>query len=89
MTLPPCVITHCLFSFDIPEDSFLDEVSTEWTPIEMRKQFMCQGASVDGTPTMFTEADRAVSTFSMLCNPDGNFMFKNKRSSWPTCLQGL
>ena len=89
VTLPTCVITHCIFSFGIPAESFLEEVSTEWTPIETKKQFICQGAKDDGTHARFTEADRAVSTFSMLCNPYGNFMFKNKRSSWPTCLQGL
>ena len=31
--MPNCVVTHCIFTTEIPEDTFLQENTTDWTPI--------------------------------------------------------
>ena len=31
--LPPCVITHCVEPFKIPEETSLEEVTTDWPEI--------------------------------------------------------
>ena len=86
--LPPCVVTHCIFLLPVPSDSFLEEVTSDWTPVETEKQFRCQGMNSTGMHTRFTEADRTVSTFSISCQENGQFTFENKRQNWPTCLEG-
>ena len=53
-----------------------------------KKEYRCQGMKSDGTHTRFWESDRTKSTFDMLCLPDGTFQFEDKRSNWPTCLEG-
>ena len=88
-SLPSCVVTHCIQPFVIPEDSFLEEVTSDWTEVGAKKEYRCQGMKADGTHTRFWEEDRTKSTFDMLCLPDGTFQFEDKRSNWPTCLEGL
>ena len=39
--------------------------------------------------TKFFETDRSLSSFTMMCQPDGSFQFENARSKWPTCLEGI
>ena len=39
--------------------------------------------------TKFFETDRSLSSFTMMCQPDGSFKFENVRSKWPTCLEGI
>ena len=87
-SLPPCYITDCISPFPIPEDAFLEEVTSNWTRVNNSKEYSCQGMTEDSTPTRYWESDRSKSTFSMFCLPDGNFEFKNIRENWPTCLEG-
>ena len=55
--LPQCKITHCVQPFPIPEDSFLEEVTSSWTKINKNKEYRCRG-KVNGTHTRFWESDR-------------------------------
>ena len=87
-TLPNCVVTHCIQPFSIPEDSFLEELTSAWTEVGKHKQYRCQKMKQDGTHTMFWESDRSKSTFQMKCLPDGSFQFEDQRENWPTCLEG-
>ena len=32
-TLPSCAVTHCISNLSVPADSFLQEVTSDWTPI--------------------------------------------------------
>lgn len=82
-SLPPCLITHCVEPFPIPEESNLIEVTQEWTPINTYKNYDCKN-KIDSVHTMFWETDRSKSTFELFCNPDGYFTWKD----WPTCLTG-
>ena len=86
--LPECKITHCVDPFPIPEDTFLEELTSNWTRINEHKEYQCQG-KMDGIHTRFWESDRSLSTFSMLCKEDGTFDFVNIRDNWPTCLEGM
>ena len=88
-SLPRCKITHCVQPFLIPEDSFLEEVTSSWTPVGKDKDYRCQGTKADGTHTMFWETDRSKSTFKIRCLEDGTFNFKDLRTNWPTCLEGV
>ena len=87
--LPPCYITDCVDPFSIPADTMLEEVTPAWTRVNTSKEYRCQGRDHDGVHTMFWESNRSLSTFSMLCQPDGHFLFENIRGNWPTCLEGL
>ena len=87
--LPPCYITDCVDPFLIPEDTFLEENTSKWTRVNSNKEYRCQGMEEDGRYTRFWKSDRAISTFSMFCKPDGTFRFENIRENWPTCLEGL
>ena len=87
-SLPPCVVTHCVQPFVIPEDSFLEEITSDWTEVGAKKEYRCQGMKADGTHTRFWESDRTKSSFEMLCLPDGSYKFVDKRDNWPTCLEG-
>ena len=87
-SLPPCVVTHCVQPFVIPEDSFLEEITSDWTEVGAKKEYRCQGMRADGTHTRFFESDRTKSSFEMLCLPDGSYKFVDKRENWPTCLEG-
>ena len=87
-SLPPCVVTHCIEPFTIPEDTFLEEVTSAWTLVGEDKLYRCQGMTSDGTHTRFWETDRTKSTFQMKCMPDGSYQFEGKRENWPTCLEG-
>jgi hypothetical protein len=82
------VVTHCIQPFSIPEDSFLEELTSAWTEVGKHKQYRCQKMKQDGTHTMFWESDRSKSTFQMKCLPDGSFQFEDQRENWPTCLEG-
>ena len=87
-SLPPCKVTHCIEPFNIPEDSFLEQVTPAWTKVEAKKEYRCQGMKGDGTHTRFFEKDRTKSSFDMKCQSDGTYLFKDERKSWPTCLEG-
>ena len=63
------------------------EVTTDWTPVSSWKIYECQG-KLNGVPRMFFESNRSLSSFSMLCLPNGSYQFINIRSNWPTCLTG-
>ena len=86
--LPPCYITDCVDPFSVPEDTFLEEITSAWTRVNTSKQYMCKGMENEGLHTRFWESNRTLSTFSMFCNPDGNFQFEDNREEWPTCLEG-
>ena len=87
-SLPQCVVTHCIVPFTIPEDTFLEEVTSAWTLVGEDKHYRCQGTQSDGTPTRFWETDRTKSTMQIKCLPDGSYQFEDKRENWPTCLEG-
>ena len=84
--LPPCVITHCVEPFLPPEDTFLEEKNSVWTPINLEKWYECAEKSENGNHTRFFESDRSITSFSMTCKEDGTFDFVNERDKWPTCL---
>ena len=88
ITLPSCLVTHCVAPFPIPEDTFLKEVSNEWTLVNQKKQYECLGKQGE-THTRFWESDRSKSTFEMLCLADGSYSFDNLRESWPTCIEDI
>ena len=88
-SLPPCVVTHCVRPFPIPEDTQLEELTATPTAVTHTKNYQCKGKKADGTHTRFWESDRTKSTFEILCKPDGSFDFDNDRSSWPTCIEGF
>ena len=83
-TLPPCLITHCVEPFRIPDETNLEEVTSEWTEIDTFKEYQCKGKFGD-TPTMFWESDRTRSTFELFCKDDGYFTWEE----WPICLEGM
>ena len=87
-TLPACVVTHCIEPFPIPEDSYLEQVSSTWTAVGEQKQYRCKGMESDGKHTRFWESDHTKSTFQMKCLPDGSFQFEDERNNWPTCIEG-
>ena len=82
--LPECIVTHCVEPFEIPDETFLEEVTSNWTEINEFKQYRCKGMKEDGTHTRFWETDRAKSTFEFFCNPSGYFTYEE----WPICLEG-
>lgn len=77
-----------IFIFRIPGDSYLEEVSSNWTAINTYKEYQCQGKNSEGEHTRYFEYDRNRSSFKMLCLDNGNYDFKNERKNWPTCLKG-
>ena len=87
-SLPPCYVTHCIHPYPIPEDTFLQEITSAWTLVNQKKQYECKG-KIGGVHTRFWEADRSKSTFEILCLPDGTFSFDNLRESWPTCIEDV
>ena len=87
-SLPPCVVTHCVQTLPIPQDTFLEELENEWVLVGQDKQYQCRGRRQDGTHSRFWENNRSKSTFSMTCLEDGTFDFVNLRINWPTCLEG-
>ena len=82
--IPPCIVTHCVEPFNIPDDTNLEELTSAWTPINTNKEYKCKN-QIDNVPTMFWETDRTKSTFSILCNPDGYFIWPD----WPICLTDI
>ena len=85
--LPPCVITHCVDPFDIPENTSLEASTQEWTKIRQDKEYRCK--DMQGTThTRFFEYDRTRSSFGMRCLDNGTFMFDNSTEHWPICLEG-
>ena len=60
----------------------------EWTSVYTNKEYECENKQGD-TPTMFWEADRTKSTFSMYCKEDGFYDFVDQRENWPTCLEDI
>ena len=97
--LPPCVITHCVEPFNIPDETNLEEIVeltpiivdktnlqqlTEWTPIETYKKYQCKN-TINGVYTMFWESDRTKSTFQLFCKDDGYFTWED----WPICLTDI
>ena len=81
LEIPACVVTHCVEPFQIPEETNLEEVTSNWTPINSKKQYRCKN-QLDNVPRMFWETDRSKSTFELHCNPDGYFTWEE----WPICL---
>ena len=81
LELPPCIITHCVEPFKIPDETNLEEITSDWTPINENKQYQCKN-TVDSVYTMFWESDRSKSTFEIVCKDDGYFTWKE----WPICL---
>ena len=82
-SLPPCIITHCVEPFQIPQESNLIEITQDLTPINTFKLYECKN-KIDSVHTMFWESDRSKSTHELFCNPDGSFTWKK----WPRCLEG-
>ena len=82
--LPKCIVTHCVEPFEIPDETFLEEVTSSWTKINEYKEYRCKGMKKDGTHTRFWETDRSKSTFRLFCNPSGYFTYEE----WPICLEG-
>ena len=82
--LPPCIVTHCIEPFKIPDESNLEELTSDWTPINTNKQYQCKN-TVDSVYTMFWETDRSKSTFELFCKDDGYFTWED----WPTCLTDI
>ena len=92
LQLPQCVITHCTKPFSIPSDTFLEELTSDWTYVKETKKYQCKDQMTVGDQTFHTrfwESDRTRSTFEILCKEDGSFDFDNQRSSWPTCIKGI
>ncbi len=81
LELPPCIVTHCVEPFKIPEETNLEEITSDWTPINENKQYQCKN-TIDSVYTMFWESDRSKSTFEIFCKEDGYFTWKK----WPICL---
>ena len=91
LSLPQCVIKYCTKSFSIPSDTFLEELTSDWTHVKETKKYQCKDKMTVGDQTFHTrfwESDRTKSTFEMLCKEDGSYDFDNERSSWPTCIKG-
>ena len=87
--LPPCIITHCVDPYPIPDYTHLEEVTPEWTPINTEKTYRCKGLDeANDLHTRFFEKDRSLSSFSMKCQPDGQYQFVNEKANWPVCLEG-
>lgn len=87
-TLPSCHVTHCIHPYNIPFDTYLEEVTAAWTPVNQAKQYRCKGW--DGSRhTRFWQSDRTQSTFEITCLEDGSYSFDNERDSWPTCVEDI
>ena len=84
---------------DIPNNTFLEENTTEWTPIRFlspklnylsilifreNKLFECKDKQEDESHTRFLEENRLISNFSLYCLEDGSFESKD----WPLCYEG-
>ena len=82
--LPECIVTHCVEPFEIPDETYLEEVTSNWTKINEYKEYRCKGMKEDGSHTRFWESDRSKSTFQLFCNPSGYFTYEE----WPICLEG-
>ena len=87
-SLPDCRVTDCTEPPSIPADTYLEEVTDQWTPVESSKLYQCQGSN-ESRHTRFWESDRAKTTFKILCKLDGSFQFDEQRSSWPTCVEDI
>jgi hypothetical protein len=87
-SLPLCHVTHCVAPYPVPGDTALEALTAAWTLVGEEKEHRCQDP-IGGVPTMFWEADRTKSTFSMTCLSDGTYEFKDIRENWPTCIQGM
>ena len=83
-TIPPCIVTHCVEPFTIPEDTNLEELTSDPTPINTKKQYRCKN-QLGNVPRMFWESDRSKSTFELHCYPDGYFVWQE----WPICLTDI
>ena len=83
-TIPPCIVTHCVEPFKIPDYTDLEEVTSAWTPINQDKHYRCKN-QIGNVATMFWESDRSKSTFEIPCNTDGYFTWLE----WPTCLTDI
>ena len=81
LELPPCIVTHCVEPFKIPEETNLEEITSEWTSINENKHYQCKN-TINSVYTMFWESDRSQSTFEIFCKEDGYFTWKE----WPICL---
>ena len=82
--IPQCIVTHCVEPFKIPDETNLEEVTSDWTSINDDKHYRCKN-QLDGVARMFWETDRSKSTFELPCNPDGYFTWKE----WPICLEDI
>ena len=89
LELPPCIVTHCVEPFRIPEETNLEEITSEWTPINTNKQYQCKNTYISNINTkvytMFWESDRTRSTFELECKDDGYFTWEE----WPICLTDI
>ena len=87
-TLPACYVTHCIHPYPIPFDTYLEEVTSNWTEVNQKKHYQCKGWG-GSRHTRFWESDRSKSTFEIKCLEDGSYSFDNKRESWPTCIEDI
>ena len=83
-TIPPCIVTHCVEPFTIPDETNLEELTSDPTPINTKKQYRCKN-QIGNVPTMFWESDRTKSTYDLHCYPDGYFVWQE----WPICLTDI
>ena len=41
-TIPPCIVTHCVEPFNIPDSTDLEELTSDWTLINTKKEYRCK-----------------------------------------------
>ena len=75
--------------FEIFNDTYLEQISTQWTPVGEDKHYRC--AEMVGTDhTRFLESDRSTSIFAIHCQSDGTFAINGtNREEWPTCVKDI
>ena len=85
-SLPSCHITHCPELPEIPSESNLEEVDSQWAEVEGFKRLRCKGSKDEFNHTMFFEADRTKSELLLECLENGTYAHVDE---WPVCLQGV
>ena len=85
-SLPSCHITHCPDLPQIPSESNLEEVDSQWAEVEGFKRLRCKGSKDEFNHTMFFESDRSKSELLLECLENGTYAHVDE---WPVCLQGV